>query len=257
MEKQHKYKESVIGFNKTIIKFQLNYFLKEQYSKNLTEVTNAKNAEGLSGSDKMLMNQNKIDEGSVALTDLNIKMTIERIRKLFDIPVSEEEIDYYQKYHKPSKIQKSLVFAYYTKYFGSYRDLNLLTRRQYLELLLLLKKRLLIELGYEEDSEGEIHYASLPYILTGNLVDKVNTRIIRNNRFITKVEENDIYNNLINDKYRLLSHLKPDSMISILSSVINTRFTYVTYEDPSLLGTEIYYSDDKVSDELLFFLSSI
>ena len=40
-EKQHKFKENVIGFNKTIIKFQLSYFLKDQYAKSLTEVTNA------------------------------------------------------------------------------------------------------------------------------------------------------------------------------------------------------------------------
>jgi hypothetical protein len=37
---------------KTIIKYQLMYFLKDQYSKNLTEVTSAKNAEGLSGMDE-------------------------------------------------------------------------------------------------------------------------------------------------------------------------------------------------------------
>ena len=49
--KQKKYKENVIGFNKTIIKFQLNYFLKDQYTKNLTEITNAKTTDGLSGID--------------------------------------------------------------------------------------------------------------------------------------------------------------------------------------------------------------
>ena len=37
--------------NKTIIKFQLNYFLKDQYVKNLTEITNAKTTDGLSGID--------------------------------------------------------------------------------------------------------------------------------------------------------------------------------------------------------------
>ena len=242
---------------KTIIKFQISYFLKDQYSKNLTEVTNTKNSEGLSGSDKMLMNANKIDEGSVTMSDLNIKLTIERIKKQIDIPLSEEEIQYYIKHHKPSKLQIQFVYAYYTKYFFSYRDLNLLTRRQYVILLLLLKKKLLLDLGYETDEDGELHYASLPYLLTGNLIDKVNTRVIRNNKFVMKIEENYMYKNLIENKYKMLNYLKPDELLSLLSSIINTRFTYVTYEYPELLDTEIFYSEDKISDELLFFLSSI
>ena len=37
--------------NYKCIKYQLMFFLKEQYSKNLTEVTFAKNSDGLSGMD--------------------------------------------------------------------------------------------------------------------------------------------------------------------------------------------------------------
>ena len=233
------------------------YFLKDQYAKSLTEVTNAKNSEGLSGADKMLMNSTKIDEGVVSLADINIRLTIDRIKRDSDVPISDEEIDYYVEHHKPDKLQIQLVSAYYTKYFGSYRDLNLLTRRDYITLLLLLKKKLLIELGYEEDENGKIHYASLPYILTGNLVDKVNTRIIRNNKFIAKIEESYMYHELINNKYALLESIKPESIKQLLSSIVNTRFTYVTYEYPDLLGTEITYPEDKISDELLFFLNSI
>ena len=51
MSKQKKYKENIIGFNKTIIKFQMNYFLKEQYEKTMTEISNTKNSDGLSGQD--------------------------------------------------------------------------------------------------------------------------------------------------------------------------------------------------------------
>lgn len=255
--KLKKYKENIIGFNKTIIKFQLNYFLKEQYATNLAEVTNVKNSEGLSGSDKMMMNATKIDEGSIVIADLNIKFTIDRIKKQIDVPISDEEIDFYMEHHNPSKIQTQLVYAYYTKYFGSYRDLNLLTKRDYITLLILLKKKLLIELGYEKDEQGVIHCASLPYLLCGNLTDKVNTRIIRNNRFTNKVKDDYLYKNLMENKYYLLECIKPDFIMSLLSSLINTRFTYVTYEYPELLGTEILYSEDKISDECLFFLNSL
>ena len=256
-KKLKKYKENVLGFMKTIIKFQLSYFLKDQYTKTITEITNTKNSEGLSGSDKMMMNCSKIDEGVITMADLNIKMTIQRIKRIIDIPFTEEEVQYYMVNHRPTELQCQLVRTYYTKYFGSYRDLSLLSRHDYMVLLVLLKKKLLLELGYEDEEEGKIHNASLPYILSGNVSDKINTRIIRNNKFLIKIKESDMYKELIERKYQMLSYIKEDAIISILSQVINTKFTYVTYEYPELLGTEINYSEDKISDELLFFLNSL
>lgn len=246
-----------VKVNKTIIKFQLSYFLKDQYSKNLTEVSNIHSSEGLSGADKMLMNASKLDEGVITMSEINVEMTIDLIKKDIDIPLSDEEINYYMEHHDPSPIQFQFVYAYYTKYFGSYRDLNLLSKRQYITILLLLKKKLLLDLGYMKDEKGKIHYASLPYILTGNLSDHVNTRIIRNNKFIAKIEDNYMYQNLMQTKYKMLNYIKPDLILSMLSSLINTRFTYVTYEYPELLGEEIKYSENKISDELLFFLNTI
>ena len=251
------YKENIVGFNKTVVKYQLMYYLKAQYIKNPSEITSTKNSEGLSSVDKFLMNQNKIDEGSVILSEINIKCTISMIRELIDVPLSDEEIQYYMDNHHPDYIQVQLVYAYYTKFFGSYRDLNLLRFRDYIILLLLLKKKLLIDLGYEEDVDGELHYAALPYIISGNVLDKVNTRIIRNNTFITELFNNSDYNELMNSKYDLLSTINNESIVSILSGIINTKFTYVTYEAQDLLGKEINYNVDKVSSELLFLLNSI
>jgi hypothetical protein len=253
---KYKFNNNVIGFNKTIIKLQLGYFLRYQYQKNITEITKTENSDGLSGVDKMAMNLAKMDEGITTFADINIEKTIERIQRIIDVPLTEDEINYYRYNHYPSSIQIQLINSYYTKYFGAYRDLNLLTRRQYIMLMLLLKKKLLIELGFEHQGD-DVYQAALPYILTGNLETKVNTRLIRNNRFISKIEESYLYQNLINNKYSYLQQIKPDYILSLLSSLINTKFSYVTYENPELLGKEIEYSEDMISDELLFFLNSI
>lgn len=254
--KTKQYKENVIGFNKVIIKFQLHYFLKEQYEQNLTEVTNDRDDEGLSGSDKLLMNQNKIDEGLPILSFINIKSTIEKIKSLIDVKITEEEIDYYMVHHHPSEVQTKLVQNYYARIFGNCTDLNILTKREYITILLLLKKKLLIDLGYMKDENGVIYYASLPYLFTGNLCDKVNNRIIRNNELLTKIKSSDIYQDLMKNKYSLLEYIKPDELLMILSQFINTKFTYVAYEFPEMLGTEILYSENKISDEILVFLKS-
>ena len=311
--KQKKYKENIIGFNKTIIKYQLLYFLKEQYSKNLTEITNSKNTDGLSGADKMSMNLSKIDEGITIMSDINIPMTIEYLKRRFDVQISSAEIDFYIKYHKPSEMQIQLVRSFFAKYFGSYRDLHLCTRREYITLMLLLKKKLMIELGYDEEpvnevtvkvdmnnmitvandadidtlinndnltlvnidcdngsqtatltyleptkyTDSDMRPVALPYILCGNLSDHINTRVIRNIKFTEKVESSYTFQKLQEENHKYLEFIKPNYGMQLISSLINTRFTYVEYDHPELLDQEITYSDDKIADEILFFLASV
>ena len=265
------------------------YFLKEQYSKNLTEITNAKNTDGLSGSDKMLMNLSKIDEGITIMSDINIPMTIKFLKRRFDIEVTNDEIDFYIKHHKPSEIQILLVHSYFAKYFGSYRDLHLCTRRDYITLMLLLKKKLMIELGYDKDFEDDgiiyeepvedesdktvitfddddgntvcndsnMRPVALPYIISGNLSDHINTRVIRNIKFTEKIENSYTFQKLQEENHKYLNIIKPAYDMGLVSSLINTRFTYVEYEHPELLGQEITYNDNKIADEILFFLTSI
>ena len=58
-------------------------------------------------------------------------------------------------------------------------------------------------------------------------------------------------------KYKNLMEIQPDYIMGLLSSLINSTFTYVVYEADELLGKPIEYSEDKIADELLFFLNSI
>ena len=252
-----KYDENIVGLNKTVIKYQLMYFLKEQYAKNLSEVTNVKNSDGLSGLDKMEMNLSKIDEGIVTMAEINIPITLDYIRRNIDVEITEDEINYYMNHLSCDKLVVKLVFCYFAKYFGSCRDLNLLDRRQLIELLLILKKKLLIEFGHRETEDGKIYTAVLPYILTGNMTTSLNTRMIRNTKFISKVKESPIYEDIMTNKYHLLDTICPDEFLTIISGLVSAKFTYVTYEQQSLTGQEIHYTDDRLSNEILTFLSNI
>ena len=252
-----KYKENVIGFNKTILKCQLNFFIKAQYSKNFTEVTSAKNSDGLSGMDKMEMNLQKLDEGRIIFANVDIEYEIARIKRDHDFDITEEEIDYYIKNHCPNRLQIEIVYAYWGKYFGSSKETALINRRNYIILMLTLKKLLLLRAGYSHDSTELAENTKLPYIISGNVQDRVNTRIIRNSRYVSKLEESDNYRELNENKYSYLNTIRPDFILSILSQFNNTIFTYVVYEDPSLLGKVIEHDEDKTTDELAFLLRSI
>jgi hypothetical protein len=227
----------------------------------------------------MAMNLSKIDEGITIMSDINIPMTIEYLKRRFDISISNDEIDFYIKYHKPDDLQIQLVRSFFAKYFGSYRDLHLCTRRDYIILMLLLKKKLMIELGYDEDTiyemnddessetvdengniiktDNTMRPVALPYIISGNLSDHINTRVIRNIKFTEKVESSYTFQKLQEENHKYLNYIKPNYDMSLISSLINTRFTYVEYDHPELLDQEITYSDDKVADEILFFLASV
>ena len=203
------------------------------------------------------MNMRKIDEGVTTLADLNIDLTTKYIEKVIDIKVSDEELEYYLKYYTPSEMQIEFINTYLTKYFDSYRDTGLINRRNYVKLMLLIKKKLLLDFGYENIEQGEIKSAALPYLLTGNLSDKVSTRIIRDSNVVHKIENNYMYQNLINNKYKNLESIKPGHILSIISSFVNTRYTYCVYEYPELLGEEIDYPEDKIAYEVLSFLNAI
>ena len=254
---KYRFNNNIIGFNKTIIKYQLTYFLKEQYEKNLAEITNAKNGDGLSGGDKMMMNLSKIDEGITIMADINIPITLDYLCKRYNTVISDEEVDFYIKNHHPDDIQIQLVSSYFAKYFGSYRDLNLLRRRDYIVLMLILKKKLINELGYGDEDDDELRSMALPYIISGNSVDHINTRVIRNIKFTEKVQESYTFQKLQEDNHKYLNVIKPNYDMKIISSLINTKYTYVEFRNPELLDKEIVYSDDKISDEILFFLASI
>ena len=112
-----------------------------------------------------------------------------------------------------------------------------------------------MEAGNEHDEFSET--AILPYLLTGNVQDKVNTRIIRNSKFSNKVSSSYLYQRIITNQYGNLYKIKPEYIQQILSEFINTPYTYVVYENQDLLDKEIVVNDDKICDEILFFLNNI
>ena len=115
----------------------------------------------------------------------------------------------------------------------------------------------MFELGFEL-YDGEIYSAALPYLLTGNLTDKVNNRIIRNNGFSEELNDNYMYQELLNDKYAdLLTYIKPDLIIQRISSFVNTKFTYVDYDNRESLGKYIECTREQVADNILFVLKNI
>ena len=243
---KYRFDKNVINFNHVVLRRQLMFFLIEPYKTNRIELSAKKDVTtGLSGLDKLEMNSSKIDESIIILSEINIKETIKRLQKKMHIKIKKKEIEFYRNNLKISKFHTQLVFYYFAKYFGGYRDLNSLGRTKYLKLLILLKRRLQYQ-GYEY----------LPQIFSSNIESKLNARTIRNDKFLSKIESAPIYQSLIANKYSTLEDInKNDLIINLLSTLLNTTFTFVDYDHPEFTGKPIEIDQDKLADEFLNFIN--
>lgn len=242
---------NLINLNHVVTRRQLSYFLLEQYDHTRVEISSKKDAvTGLSGADKLEMSATKTDESMLIMSELNIKRTIAELERRFAVTVTDDEIRFYRNRIDINKFRVNMTYYFYAKYFGGYTDLNMLNRTNYLRLLIMLKKRL------------RYHgFVYLPEILTANIIGRINTRTIRNEKFISKIESSAMYQSLISDKYAPLKELKEvnksDVILTTLSTLINTTFAMVDYDNPDACGTPIVVDPDAVSDEFLQYLSQM
>lgn len=255
-EKENKFRENVVGFLKVVLKFQLVYFIKLQLEQTLTEVTNSSNDDGLSNMDKMKNILNKLNEGLVVISEANSHQTIEFVRKNNDITITDDEIEYYRRYLSPSPYQSRLVTSFWNRQFGSYRDSYNWTRKEYIFLMLMMKKILLIKSGCSPDSVYTGR-SVLPFIISGNTMSLPNMKVIRNSKFIAKVEESSAYRELMDHKYNYLEEIQPCAILNDISMLINTQFSIVSYEDQGSLGRPIEYNEDILADEMIAYFNMI
>lgn len=247
---RYEFDRSLIAFNQKIINEQIKFFVQQQYPKLPMELSLERDPDGLTGRDKMELSSYKIDESTVILSNANIEDTIRRIRKEVNVRVTPEEIQFYLDQHKVDPFQLKILNYFYAKYFGGYQDLNLITRRQYITLMVLLKRRLQFQ-----------QFTYLPQIISANTAT-LKTRTIKNQRFLNKIKETSAYKQLMNDKFSTLEELGKSELVQeLLSTLINSDFVCVDYDAGEINGEPIDLSSaqvqDALCDEFLNFLNQV
>ena len=238
-----------IMLNNVVISSQLKFSNRTRYKYHITEISaNTNGDEGeLSGMDKLLMNASKIDETLIILAEENMSESIERMRSQLPF-ITDEEIDYYYRNCKITKLHQTLINYYYAKYFGGFVELNFAPKRQLITLLVMMKRRLM--------KDGFIY---LPQLLSGNIEGKMSNRVIQNSKFLNKIETSPLYKVIMEEKYSIIIDLKKEnnSIIGILSSLINSKFTFVDFDMQEVLGDPIMICQDTLSDEFINFIGII
>ena len=239
--------KNIIAFNSVIIGTQLDFFVIKNLGINMREISTEKDSEGLSSLDKLEMNTTKIDESLIVISKLNIQQTIKRIKKEMKFQITKKEREWYGKYLTITPIGRDLLFYYYAKYFNGYRDLKSITKRQYIKLMILMKKAL--------EMNGAIW---IPQILSADIEGRINARTIHNTKLIEKVESSEAYQKMLNDKYAALKGMnKQNIIINLLSTLLNTQFNYCDYDMQDMNGQPIKPDFDQLCKEFINFINII
>ena len=160
--------------------------------------------------------------------------------------ISQEEIDFYLNNHDFNNTSKELLFYFYAKYFGGFRDLNFVKRVDYVTLMIIMKRML------EADGDKYINQ-----IVSANVKGKSSARVIRNAKFFEKITTSSVYQKLMEKKYSALKDEKNSPVIALLSRIINTNWTIVDYDIPEHLGEPFELNNDTLSEEFLRFVDNI
>lgn len=246
---KYKFDGSILSLNRTVLKQQLSYVIMQQYNKDIVEISNDRDEEGLSGIDKMEMHRPKIDEGQIIYSEYNIKHSVANIFKEYGHMITEDEVRYYMKRVKPIDTVMQLVRAYWYPYINESIDLENLGD-YYWPLMLIMKKRLIADANRDPFTTEVYEDLFLPYVISGNLEGQFKQKTIRKEKELSEIKSSYLYAETMK-KFKSINEYDDTFFNNLLSKMSSSRFTYIVYENPEYNGKTIDVPCKTVFTEIL------
>lgn len=178
---------------------------------------------------------------------------VELAKKLFkkyEDKISMDEIEYYRKNLKGSRIHQLLIEIYFFNHTLSAQEFALLRSLDWVKLLLIMKYEIMEQLGVTKDTILE---SALPLIITANITENpVNERLyLKDTKYLAT---NQMYNELVEKYYSTIIAMNEDILKKFLITFVNSTYKFVMYERKDLLGQEINLNKRELVDQLMSFL---
>jgi len=231
-----------------VINNNIDFFFRYNFPLNFKPLElNEEDSDNLTDFDRMEINTAKLNESELIINKFNIPLTINYMINKYKIKIDKKEFKYYLEHFKLNKFQKNMIFLFFAKHFGGIKSLYNCDIKQYLILLLILKRVL-----------KKNNFIYLHKILTGRIKNDFSKKAL-NKKYILKVLESKKYQEIINNKFSDAAFSVMDSniIIKMVSTVLNNKFTIVDYNNPKLLGEEIKIKNEIVAEEILRFIEII
>lgn len=242
------YNRSIVSFIDGIITHSYTHYRYENFKYKPVEIDNedSDSDDFLSHTETLEMSISRVDESNQLVNETNTEYVMNDIRTRFNIPVTQEEIDFYNGRMRFNSLSQSLLHTFFSKYFYDSNAIRLLDRPLAVELSIYLKKYLQLR--------GMI---ILPQILTARVRGKFKDACIKNTKFLEKFTQSSVYQHIISEKYRYIRELgmKEDPIVKNMSTMINSTFDLIDTDDTINGRVCENFDVDLLVSEYMLFLS--
>lgn len=224
------YDQSVVSYFDGIIQKNYKQFKSEKFKSKPVELSSEdaqKDSDDfLSHAEAIEMSIYRIDETNPILTKANANKVMEQIHRNFNIPISDDEFEFYLENVKLNETSQKLLHMFYSSFFHDSTAINLIPREDIIYLLIILKKFLQMK-GLK----------ILPQICTATVRGKFKENVIKNRRFVEKYESSAFFQHELKEKFKYVEQLnsKESPTRKTLSTIINSTFEWVDF-DPRING---------------------
>ncbi|MCM1218416.1 MAG: hypothetical protein NC548_28345 [Lachnospiraceae bacterium] len=242
--------ERVLSFLCSIINTHISIFIMQVFRRNLIETSIVPDADGNSKNDRYRASKMKINEEYVITCTMDMRQLVDTLFAKYEKDISPEEIDYYRKNLKPSRLQQLMIEIYFFNYTYSSQEFALLRNLDWYKLLLIMRKDIMRRFNVTKDSLLD---STLTLILTANIEETpVGEKMyLKDTKYL---KDHAVYNELVKKYYSTIVDINEDSLKKFLITFVNSKYRFVLYEEQQLLDQEITLNKRELIDQLLNFL---
>jgi hypothetical protein len=245
---KYAFDKNIISLNHVFINNNIEYSFRYNFPINFKPLNLTESeGNGLTDFDKLAINTARINESEIIMNKVNIKLTIKDIIRKYDIQISKDELKYYVKDFTLNRLQKNMMFLFFSKYFGSAISLYNCNVKEYVTLLVMMKKIL-----------EKNNFTYLQQVLTGR-IEVVNEKKSLNKKSLLKIIESEKYKVIIKNKFpdTIFNIMDSNIITKIVATILNNKFTSYDFENTEEEGEEIKVNSDIISEEVLRFIEMI
>lgn len=242
--------ERVLSFLCSIVNTHISIFIMQVFRRNLIETSIVPDADGNSKNDRYRASKLKINEEYITVCSIDMKQIVNKLFERYSHRISEEEIEYYRRNMKPSRLHQLIIEIYFFSQTGSSQEFALLRNLDWYKLLLIVREDLMDRLNVDRCTLLD---ATLPLLLTANIEEvPVGEKLyVKDMKYL---KDHEVYQLLAKKYYSCIVDMNEDIIKKFLVTFANSRYQFVLFEEPGLLGQDITVNRRQLLDELLTFL---
>lgn len=242
--------ERILSFLASIVNTHISIFIMQIFRRNIIEMSNIVDSDGNNKNDRYRASKMKVNEEYTITCTMDMRQLVDILFKKYENEITTEEIEYYQRNMKKSRLQQQMIEIYFFNYTSSASEFALLSEYDWIRLLLIMRTELMKRLNVTKDTIIE---NMLITILTANIEETpIGEKIyVKDTKFLN--EDKD-YNLLANKYYSTIIAIDPEALKKLLISYTNAKYKFVLYEEPNLLDEDIMINKRELMSHLLNFL---